>query len=346
MNEIGIMSETGDERPILSPAEAIDAEAVAWFVKRLNRDESREWTDAVETEFDAWLAQSPKHRIAYWRAESGWDHVQLLTAVRPPSDLRDRTGIHHSMRDRTRDWSLWFKRAGAIAAVLAVVAVAAFQFVGRQAMTYSTPVGGHEILTLADGSRVELNTDTVVRVANTTGRERAVELVQGEAFFEVKHDATHPFVVTAGGERLVDLGTEFVIRKDADRTRVGLVAGSVRVETSGFWSHATLATLEPGDLAVAMADKISITRGAAREVSDDLAWRTGQLIFRRATLGDAAAEFNRYNEEKLVVADAQTATLRFSSAFPVHGMEAFARVVQRLLSLHVEHREGEIVISR
>lgn len=340
------MNETGDEHPILSPAEAIDAEAAAWFVKRLNRDESREWTGAVEAEFDAWLAQSPKHRVAYWRAESGWDHVQLLAAVRPPHDLRDGADIRPIAKDRTRDWSFWFKRVSATAAVLAVGIVAVFEFTDQQMVTYSTPIGGHEILTLADGSRVELNTDTVVRITNTADRERTVELVRGEAFFSVKHDAAHPFVVTAGGERLVDLGTAFVVREDADHTQIGLVAGSVRVETAGIWPQAPLATLGPGDLAVAMADKIAITRDAAREVSDDLAWRTGELIFRRATLGDAVAEFNRYNEEKLVVADAQTAALRFSSAFPVHDTEAFTRVVQRLLSLHVEHREGEIVISR
>jgi transmembrane sensor len=346
MNEIGVMSEAGNERPVLSPAEEIDAQAVAWFVKRINGRDARDWTDAAQSEFDAWLAKSAKHQVAYWRVEAGWDHVQLLAAVRPPRDLRDGAGIRGISKDRRRDWSLWFKRVGAVAAALAIAVTGSVAFLGGQSVTYSTPVGGRETVTLADGSHIELNTDTVVRIdSNMVGHGRSVELVRGEAFFQVNHDSAHPFAVTVGEDRLVDLGTEFLVRKDLDRMKIGLVEGSVRLESSDFWSHSPLATLAPGDLAVATANNVTITKGAARELSDDLAWRTGWLIFRRATLGAAVAEFNRYNTQKLVIADAQTADLRISSTFPVNGTEAFARVMQRLLGLHAEHRDGETVIS-
>jgi transmembrane sensor len=347
MSEIEVMSKSGDERTVLSPAEEIDAQAVAWFVKRMNSRDARDGTDAEQAEFEAWLAQSAKHQLAYWRVEAGWDHVQLLAAVRPSRDLRDSAAIGEIAKERRRDWSFWFTRVGAVAAVLTIAVTGSVAFLGRQSVTYSTPVGGRETLTLPDGSHIELNTDTIVRVdADVRGDGRTVELVRGEAFFRVKHDSAHPFVVTAGKDRLVDLGTEFLVRKDPDRTKIGLVEGSVRLESSGFWSHSLLATLAPGDLAVATANNVTIVKDAAGELSDDLAWRTGRLIFRRATLGAAAAEFNRYNAQKLVIADAGTADLRISSTFPVDGTEAFARVMQRLLGLHAEHRDGEIVISR
>lgn len=341
------MSEAGRERPALSRAEEIDAQAVAWFVKRINSRDTHDWTDATQAEFEAWLAQSPKHRVSYWRVEAGWDQVQLLSAVRPPRDLRGSAGIGEIAKDRLRDWSFWFKRVGAVAAVLAIAFMGSVSFLGGQSVTYSTPVGGRQTVTLADGSRIELNTNTIIRVgSNVMDHRQAVELVRGEAFFQVKHDSAHPFVVTVGADRLVDLGTEFLVRKDTDRTKIDLVEGSVRLESSGFWSHSALATLARGDLAVAAENNVAITRGAARELSDDLAWRTGRLIFHRETLGAAAAEFNRYNAQKLVIADTQTADLRISSTFPVNGTEAFARVMQRLLGLHVKHRDGEIVVWR
>jgi transmembrane sensor len=339
------MSEIDEMDCVLSPAEAIDAEAVAWFV---DRDESPERPPELmkdaRASFEAWLAESPKHLMAYWRVEAGWDHAGLLTAVRPPRDLRDGTGIHR-MASARREWKFWFGRLGAIAAVLVIGVTTAFQFIGRQTVTYSTPVGGNETIALADGSRIELNTDTTLRVSSIR-QDREVELVRGEAFFDVKHDPSHPLVVSVGGERVVDLGTAFVVRKDEQFTKIGLVEGSVRLESSGFWLHSPLATLMPGDVAVTAADRIAITKGAARELADGLAWRTGKLIFRRATLGEAAAEFNRYNAQKLVVADAATADLRFSSVFPVHGIEAFARVAQKALGLHVERQGGDIVIMR
>jgi transmembrane sensor len=343
MNEIEDMNEIEHEAAVLSSAEQIDLQAVRWF---MDRSESREGTRDQDAGFEAWLAQSPKHLLAYWRIEVGYEHVQRLATIRSPSDLRDGASIRPIAKDRTRDWSFWFKRISATAAVLAVGIIAVFAFTGRQMVTYSTPTGGHEILTLADGSRVELNTDTVVRVANTTDRERAVELVRGEAFFEVKHDPAHPLVVNVGGDRLVDLGTEFVVRKEADRTRIGVVEGRVRLESIGLFVNTRLATLTPGDLVVATANNIAIAKSAARQLTYDLAWRTGRLILRHTSLKEAAAEFNRYNAQKLIVADAQTADLTVSGTFPVGGTEIFARLMQKLMGLHVEHRDGEIVISR
>lgn len=325
----------------MGPAEKIDADAVSWFFEQ---SEMPDDAPAARAEFESWLAESPKHLMAYWRAEAAWDHAGLLTAVRAPRDLRDSAGIHRVERDR-RNWKSWFGVFGAIAAMLVIGIWTAFQFLDRQTVTYSTPVGGSRTIALADGSHVELNTDTVLRVS-TSRRSREVELVHGEAFFEVKHDPAHPLVVTVGGERLVDLGTAFVVRRDAQFTKVGLVEGSVQLETAGFLMPSPLATLVSGDVAVTTADKILITKDAARELADDLAWRSGRLVFRSATLGEAAAEFNRYNAEKLVVADAAIADLRFSSAFPVHGIEAFARVARKSMGLHIEHLAGEIVIER
>ena len=335
------MSESGNMDRALTQAEKIDADAIAWFV---DREDASEQTGETQAAFDAWLTESPRHLLAYWRAEAAWDHAGLLTAVRGPRDLRAGTGLDVSSANR-RDWKLWFGRMTAIAAVVVAGIVLGFQFLGQNTITYATPVGGGRTVTLADGSRIELDTDTLIRV-NTQRQNREVELVRGEAFFKVTHDPAHPLVVTVGDERLVDLGTQFDVRRESDRTKIGLVEGSVRLESGNDWFHSPQATLQPGDIAVATTGKILITEGANTELADDLAWRSGRLVFRHATLGEAAAEFNRYNREKLVVADPGVAELRFSSVFPVHGIEAFARVAKKSLGLHVAHEGGNIVIGR
>lgn len=326
------------DRPMPS-ADKIDAEAVAWFVEQ--NDPSAETNETSAAAFEQWLAESPKHRMAYWRAEAAWDRAGLLTAVHPSHDLRG--GLSHTRRER-RDWRLWFAAPAAVAAALVACVIALAQLWGGKSVVYSTPVGGSRTVVLADGSRIELNTDSAVRVS-IGGWARDVELVRGEAYFQVKHDPSHPLAVTIGGERVVDLGTEFLLRKDAGRMEVGVVEGSVRLETAGFLFHAPVATLTSGDIAVETADRILITKGAAGLLADDLAWRSGRLVFRRATLAAAAAEFNRYNEEKVVVADS-AADLKFSSIFPVHGVDAFARVAKKSFGLQVERQNGEIVITR
>lgn len=332
------MSESGHMDRNLSLAEKIDAEAVAWFV---DREDTSEISEETQTTFDAWLAESPKHLLAYWRVEAGWDRARLIAA---PHDLRGRArlGAPSSVR---RDWKLWFGRLTAIAAVVIAGVVIGFQYLDRNTITYATPLGGSRTVVLTDGSRIELNTDTLIRVS-TQMENREVELVRGEAYFRVTHDPAHPLVVTMGDERLVDVGTEFLVREDGDRMKIGLVEGSVRLESGNDWFHSAQATLQPGDIAVATTGKILITEGAGSELADDLAWRSGRLVFRHATLGEAAAEFNRYNEEKLVVSDPGVAELRFSSVFPVHDIEAFARVAKKSLGLKVAHEGGNILITR
>jgi transmembrane sensor len=329
------VSEEGSTVPTLTPAEEIDARAAAWFTARSDVNAA---SQSDQGEFEAWLAESANNLLAYWRMEAGWERAGLLAAVRPMRG--DRTPV----RDR-RPWGLWFGRVAAIAAIVGIGVTAAYQLSGDKTEIYATPVGGHRTVTLADGSRIELNTNTVLRVSRA-GQGRKVELAQGEAYFSVKHDRAHPFIVRVGDHRLVDLGTKFVVRKGKDRMKVGLIEGSVRLEDADTWSRKRIAVLAAGDVAVATPGKVLITRGATRELAEDVAWRENRLVFDRATLADAAAEFNRYNEQKLVIPDSRVARLTFSSVFPIHGVEAFVRVAQKSLGLRVEHRGGEIVISR
>lgn len=328
------MSEDATVGTDLSSSERIDARAVEWFLERSEGGVDEEG----EAVFKAWLTESPNHQLAYWRVEAGWDRAGLLAAVRPPR--------HQQRNEGERKWrGRWFVRVAAVALIAAVSASVLFVSQRNDTVTYETPVGGHRTITLADGSRIELNTATTLRVASGGGG-RHIELQQGEAFFEVKHDTRHPFIVEAGDHRLVDLGTEFSVRKTTEELKVGLVEGSVRLEKAGTWSDRQIAVLSPGDVAVATAGRVSITKAVSQEVADGLAWRQGRLVFRHATLADAAAEFARYNRQTLVIPDEHVAQLTFSSAFPTDGIEAFVRVAQKSLGLRVARRGDKIVISR
>ena len=124
--------------------------------------------------------------------------------------------------------------------------------------TFSTPVGGRQILTLTDGSRIELNTDTVLRVA--LGKDhRTVWLDKGEAYFQVKHDAARPFVIYTNGRRITDLGTKFLVRADQGRLEVALLEGRVRLDAATDQPQA-MTVLTAGDDAVAVGNTTSVPR--------------------------------------------------------------------------------------
>ena len=133
----------------------------------------------------------------------------------PRSDLSD---------SRPPRQSLLF---GAVAAVVMVAAIGmstTFLASRPHVATYTTPVGGRETIQLADGSYIDLNTNTILRTRFENG-QRSVEFVTGEALFQIKHDAAHPFSVLAAGHRVTDLGTKFLVREEGKRLKVALMEG-------------------------------------------------------------------------------------------------------------------------
>src|SRR5258708_31845445 len=95
--------------------------------------------------------------------------------------------------------------------------------------TYITEIGAREMVPLADGSKVELNTDTRIRTVVTKER-RTVWLDRGEAYFEVVPDTSRPFVVLAGSRRITVVGTKFAVRRDGDEVQVKVPEAIVHVE--------------------------------------------------------------------------------------------------------------------
>ena len=324
--------------PRQSPdARGIEEEAAEWLIKR--RD-CEEWSEADQAALDVWLAQSWAHSTAFWRLEAVWGRADRLDALRQQEAPRGFA----QMRRRVLPILI---RAAAGVAALAVVGVPASMMLLQPELkaTYTAPLGGRQTITLRDGSQIELNTNTVVRVAETSG-ERKVWLDKGEAYFTVKHDASRPFVVIAANGRITDLGTKFFVRRDANRLEVALVEGSAQFDENLGRKTARSALLSPGDVVVATASSLSVTKQNGRVLKDKLGWRHGVLIFDNTPLVEVAAEFNRYNRIKLVVEGEAAAETGIGGTFPANDVAAFTRVAQGVLGLKVKNNGSNFVISQ
>ncbi|HTO42364.1 MAG TPA: FecR domain-containing protein [Rhizomicrobium sp.] len=305
---------------------AADAEAQAalWLQRRQFWD----WSPSDQAELDAWIGQSTAHEVAFIRLMAGYSRTERLVALRAPH-------VERSVLGRL------FHIAAAVI-VIAVVGGGALFFSEPKETVYTTPVGGRQTIMLADGSRIDLNTDSVLRIGSDV---RRVTLDRGEAYFQIKHDAARPFIVTAGGHRVVDLGTKFLVRSKADHLNVVLVEGRARVD-SGDDSGPRSVMLVPGDEVVATARDITKVRKTTQDLSNQLGWRRGVIVFQHTTLADAAAEFNRYNPNKIVIGDDAVAALKIGGTFPSEDPESFAEIAQYLLHLRIERRAGAIVLTK
>jgi transmembrane sensor len=314
----------------MNDAHAINMEAAGW----VERQDRPDWSADDRAALEAWLAQSAAHLIAYHRMRDSWQRSEKLVvlrsrAVRPRPRPSGNSGLAI--------------KAVAAAIVLAVAGAGLFFFLQRPAdRVYATAIGEHQTLRLSDGSRIELNTNTRLRVARTG---RAVTLERGEAFFQIVHDAQHPFTVSVGNHRVVDLGTKFDVRKEDGRLEVALLEGKARVDTLGPVA-ARPATLSPGDVMIATAKSVSLKRRSKARLTDDLGWRRDVIVFDHTALADAAAQFNRYNGKKIVIADPQIAQMKIGGTFPVNGTAQWLDTVRDLFNLHVHTRGDETVITR
>jgi transmembrane sensor len=328
------MSDMKEE--MLAPAADIETEAASWLQRRRYWN----WSDEDQVALEKWLDESLAHSVAYWRLDAGLGRAERLVALRGSAPEQSEIT---APKPRISPTLMRIAAALAVAAVLSAL-VTSFVLQPRD-RTYSTQVGGHETVAFADGSRIELNTDTVLRTRMTT-EQRVVWLKKGEAFFQVKHDPVHPFIVIAGDRRVTDLGTQFTVRRDAARLKVAVMQGRVWFDASNKQKPLQSALLMPGDVATATAGALSITKDSAHALATDLSWRHGVLVFKYARLADATAELNRYNRQKLVVADPAIAEMTIYGAFPTNNVELFSRVVRDVLGLQVRNKGEEIVISR
>jgi transmembrane sensor len=297
------------------------------------------WGDQDEIELDAWLAESALHRVAYLRLEGAVARTEHLVAFDPREFAQAEQG--RRARILRRRFVIPLLIAASIALIAAFGVPFAVYLLTPPDRTFSTDVGGRTTLKFADGTEVELNTDTSMRFRMTT-MERTVWLDKGEAWFRVAHNATRPFTAVIGTHRVVDIGTEFLIRRDDQNVEVALLNGHAMLKTQGT----ATTILAPGDDAIATPISTSVKKKTLQELADELAWRHGMLVFRNKSLADVAREINRYNSTKLVIADASIAGIKISTDLRADDYEAFVRVVEMALNLHANREGNEILITR
>ena len=335
------------------------ADAAHWFA----RMHSGEATDADRQAFAAWRGADPRHERDYGRLARQWDAALAVPeerlralAGRPPRNPRlagGRAGAALPAAAMSRvPPRLPRRRAGlalAGACSLAAAAGLAGLWLGSartaHAIEFATRPGERRRVGLADGSTLHLNADTRL-VARLGEGERRVELERGEAFFEVRHDPSRPFVVDGGMGRVTVTGTRFNVRRDADALQVSVESGSVRLDSGRWWRPAGR-RLAAGQQAVARADG-TLGEVARVNVANLSAWRLGKVIFSDMPLADVVREMNRYLPRPARLAAPGLGGQRVSGVFSIDDPEAMIAALPAIAPVLVYRlQDGSIrVVAR
>ena len=311
----------------------IEARASEWLAAR----DAGAATDAETEEFNRWLDADIRHRVAFRRLEATWKRADKLRELRPLDGFAD-PDLLGKPRQRRR-WPM------ALAATLLAGLLAA-GWVYQQHFSwqrYETRIGGFSRIVLEDGSVIDLNTNSEVRV-RLGSDQRQIRLVRGEGRFQVAHDKSRPFTVAAADAAVRAVGTAFSVRlHDTEQVDVLVSEGKVAVASAKLPDAPPLSA---GEAAVVLPDRVSVSRVEPQLLARRLAWTTGRLEFRGETLREAINEFNRYNRRQVRLGDESLATLRVGGSFTATDPESFAGALASSFRLRVALDDANEIVLR
>ena len=339
-------------------------EAAGWLVVLSDSECTREERE----EFVAWLRRSNLHveeflRISeltkglsnYARKRAFWpeDSVADLIASARAGDFTGvvrigAPGSHAAEPSRQSTRGRWHLRLG-VAASLAIVSLIVGVLAGMfdwGSKTYTTNVGEIRSITLEDGSVVELNTRSRLR-ARFTANERRLQLLAGEAVFNVARNPQRPFRVSAGSTEIVAMGTQFNVDAHDSSTVVTVLEGRVRVTNNADIQSPVDRQIElaRGEQAV-IAKHRPPMRVAAADTAKATAWTERRLFFEGATLADVATEFARYNDRVIRINGEVLAAKRITGVFNSTDQSTFVEFLRTHSDIRVrEDARGWILES-
>lgn len=313
----------------------IAAEARDWILRRREPD--------FEAASAAWRAADPRHDEAYRQAERVWSALGRTAQA--------RGGEWRGPDVANRPAARRFAVPAAIAAGLVVAVTVGFN------LDRIAPGGDHietrtaqlQTVHLRDGSRVVVGARSSVDVRLDQDARRVI-LNDGEAFFEVAHDARRPFTVVTDDAVIRVLGTRFDVRRTRDGTQVSVLDGRVEVRRKTVLPALIGASAGP-ERVLTGGERVRIDRG--EKPGDALpasveagSWRRGRLLYDNASLRDIVADANRYSDRPIRLADDSVGDLRVTLSFRSDAIDDLIANLDQALPIRAEAQtDGSVVLA-
>jgi transmembrane sensor len=368
-------------------------EATSWFVEF----SAGNLSSLQRRDFIAWLRASPEHVRAYLQITAHWEEVQCLgkksthgiddlialarnstaeviplvpeEADRDSSSQYDRSRLR---RRTDRKITRWLTLAASLVAISAGVGY----WVTIERNTYSTETGEQRSVTLADGTTVELNAQSKIRVS-FKAHQRDIDLISGQALFHVAKDPARPLIVRTDSTQVRAVGTQFDVYRKEQGTTVTVLEGTVAVVAAAKANHSfgmsggisatgipgqhvtevapavrqLVASASPGEMYLSAGDQAVVSaRGAfaPRHLADTTvatAWTHKQIVLQNTPLKQVVGEFNRYNTKPLVIIDASVESIRISGIFSSSNPQSLLRGLESLGKFTIRETPDRVEIS-
>jgi transmembrane sensor len=279
--------------------ESIQQQASVW-ISRIDRGLSPDETQQLEL----WANISESHRQILFDMAQTWDDMSALNELKGLMPLNKLDTVTQKNK-RSVHLALAASVAFMLFSVMSWLIFSPNQVNDNDIMVSQlvTSIGEQKPVTLQDGSVVYLNTNSELKV-NFSSRTRQIDLVRGEALFEVAHDKERPFIVSAAGNTVTAVGTAFNMQLIDDKHFELLVTeGKVllknmqekqSIEQYPLDDQHGGTLLTAGQKALVARDSAQSANLSIEQIQNELAWRQGVVVFDREPLINALTEISRY----------------------------------------------------
>ncbi len=327
----------------------IDNEAAVWTW----RADSGELSAAERERLEAWLRADVRHRRTFEELNRTWSALDRLSELARNEKI---AAFARAPRRRGLPGLMGHWQTAAAAALVLGLGLTLWMARRPTMQVMSTAVGQERHVTLADGTQLSLNTNTLLAV-KLTAQRRDVYLRRGEAHFDVVHDASRPFFVHAGDTVIRDVGTQFEVRLNSDRN-IDVLVDEGRVEVRGPGPTAEsvavagdagggnagwVRALSAGEQLRVAGPNLHVMAVSPQQIADDLAWREGALVFQAEPLSEALTEVGRYTQVRIVLTGPNVASLRISGRFRTNDVGGFFQALQAALPVRVSRPQPDVV---
>lgn len=310
-----------------SNKQSVSDQASAWFA-RLHADNV---TAGEQEQFKSWYGESQQHAKAYDKMLLLWDQLEA-----PGKRVHARLEAEQPLPDKHS-----YARRLMATSALALVTLLSYQlpvhYQNWQSDYYTAP-GKQLTVVLADGSRLTLNTDTALAV-NLSDKQRNIELLRGEAYFQVSHDKNRPFIVSNGVAHARAVGTAFSVKKTDEDMQVIVSEGTVEVSAGKADAPAL----------VHINQQVNYQQGRvgpvmSSDIMETLAWQRGQLIFKQQPLSKVIQEVNRYRSGQIMILNSKLKQRVVSGVFDTSDPNAVVDGIKTTLKVSSASLSNQLVL--
>lgn len=330
----------------------IEAEAAEWIARLDRGDLSEEECVALRE----WIGRGPEHYAMLYRFAGIWSGLDgledILEDVKAPASVKR---LHREQR-----WLTPIKAAVFTVSIISVIVGVFFSSSNHFRATpverwswqasYITGIGEQQTITFQDGSRTQLNTDTMVNI-DFNERQRKVHLVKGEALFEVGPDESRHFMVYAGSNVIYVMGTAFTVKLMEDQVEVTIREGRIEIKPllNDAQKHPDKelninSTILKAGQTVIINEKIRLLKEIESEEMDrKLAWSEGLVIFSGEPLSYVIEEISRYTPIKFVITDPELSRLRVGGRFKIGETAALLEILETGFGVNIKRVGNDLV---